>query len=141
MARQRRYRAVARTRASASDQIHGVGERADRSTASASNRQVAVSINKQQVHGVCERAEGQRHQRALIRIAASAKQSEGTTCVREKYQQAIGKCAGEAASACDRQDRGVSEPAAGPRQRVICGIREQRAGTGEILLYTIWKPN
>ena len=37
----------------------------------------------------------------------------------------------------NRQDRGVSEPAAGPRQQVICGIREQRAGTGDILLYTM----
>ena len=63
-------------------QNHGVGGRADRSTASASYRQVAVSVSKQQVNGVSGRAESQRRQRVLAELQQSNRK------VREGCQQA-----------------------------------------------------
>ncbi len=79
-----------------------------------------MSAGEQKVSDVREHSQGSQRQQSSRKV-------------REKYSQAIGKCAGEAASACDLLDRGVSEPAAGPRhRRVICGIREKGVGTGRL---------
>ena len=77
------------TRAPSSDQQnYGVGGRADRSTASASYRQVAVSVSKQQVNGFREHL--QDCSKAIGRYAKGVSKHK-VNAQELRHQRAIGR--------------------------------------------------